>query len=288
MKAKKALLAIAAIIIALPIAEIVLASIFGLSLLGIWQASTGYTSAFQGLDAEFAALYYQGGWWSAGEKPYGNWQPSACTFGGNLLFDPDQAQDGWCDLGATQRAITLTQAKIEPYEWEVQVDSYTKYKFRMEKVELSWQINIFLDGSEAETCDVGPLNIVTWEPNYAGTQIWIRLKPNNFRYFQDNPDEFYIAPAYVWLDSDAKVYAKNQDGQMIANEPRMSVQSISPNAKGEAFYIYYARGGTPVDLQQTILSYRGRALDPSVFRSEYWMNLAKRIESNVKVLRLIA
>jgi hypothetical protein len=240
-----------------------------------WTASTGtgYISGFQGLNAEFAAVKWQGSWWSSTEQPR-NWQPSVKTFGGNLLLDPDQAQDGWCDLGATQRAITLTQAAIEPYEWTVNLDSVTQAKFRMEKVELSWQVNIFLDGTEAEAYDVSQYNpyYITFEPNYAGAQLWIKLTPAAFKYWQDNPEEFYIAPAYVVLSQDVKVYAKDSaSNTMIQNEPKMSVQSLSPNSAGEAFYIYYARGGTPVDVQQQILSYKGKLLDPSIFRSEYWL-----------------
>ncbi|MEM1661009.1 MAG: hypothetical protein QXR17_07735 [Candidatus Bathyarchaeia archaeon] len=263
-KAKKAVLAVLAV-------AILVAAVFACA--QNWTASIGYVSGFQGFNAEFAAIKWQGSWWSTAETPYGDWQPSVKQFGGSLLFDPDQAADGWCDLGATQRAITLRQAGIEPYEWTVQVDSVTQYKFRMEKVELSWQVNIFLDGTEDEAWDTSPYNpyYITWEPNYAGTQIWIKLKPSNFKYFVDNPDEFYIAPAYICLEHDAKVYAKDPEGKMIANEPRMNVVSISPNAAGEALPIYYARGGTPVNLEQQILSYKGKALDPAIFRNEYWL-----------------
>lgn len=242
-------------------------------LLTQWTASTGYTSGFQGLDAEFAALYWQGGWWTAQSKPSG-WSktPSVQSFGGSMLLDPDTAKDGWCDLGATQRGIALVQDHIEPYEWTLQTQTES-IRYKMEKVELSWSFNVYLDGTKEESCDTAPFSI-SWEPNYAGAQIWIRLTPKSYKYFMDSPDEFYIAPAYAALTQNVQVYAKDPEtGQMIANSQRMSMISVSPNAAGEAFYIYYARGGAPVDVQQTLLSYKGKALDPQIFRNEYWIKV---------------
>ncbi len=240
-----------------------------------WLASTGtgYTSGFQGLDAEFAALHWYDGWWSNTEKPQ-VWTktPSVRSFGGSMLLDPDEATDGWCDLGATQRGIALVQDRIEPYEWTVTTHT-EQIRFRMEKVELSWSFNVFLDGTKDESCDTAPFSI-SWEPNYAGAQIWIKLTPKSYRYFMDNPDEFHIAPAYAALTQNVQVYAKDPEtGQMIAGSDRMSMISVSPNAAGEAFYIYYARGGSPVNVEGQLLSYKGKLLDPEVFRREYWLRV---------------
>lgn len=271
MKTKhKAIIAILATLIALPIGEIVLASLFGASILGLWKASTpGYQTAFQGLQAEFAAVRFQNAWWSSTEQPYGDWSPGARQFGYSLNFDPDQAADGWCDLLANQQPMVIVDDSYRPYVWTVGDKQY-----EMHKVQLRWAVNVWLGGTEAEAGDWGLANIVTWEPNYAGTQIWIRLVPKTFRYFEENPEQLYIAPAYIGVEA-VEWASIDQDNKVTLNDPDMSQMDINPGARGETFGIYYHRGGVPVNVEQelTRFYYSGSALDPAVFRGEYWINL---------------
>jgi hypothetical protein len=50
-------------------------------------------------------------------------------------------------------------------------------------------------------------------------------------------------------------------------------QDLIPKAAGETLGIYYTRGGTPVQMEATLLSYQGAQLDTSIFRNEYWTRI---------------
>lgn len=265
---RKTLLAVLALLMALPISELA-AAFFGFSLwrLHQWRASIrGYQTAFQGLQAEFSAVHWQDAWWSAAETPYG-WKPSVKQFGYELAFDPDQPLDGWCDLYASQQPMVVADESYQPIVWQAGGRQY-----EIHRVKLKWAVNVWLSGTEAEAGDWGAFNIITWEPNYAGAQIWIKLTPRAFRYFQDNPEQLYIAPAYIGVEA-VEWAGVDQDNRRISNDPDMSQMDIYPKARGEALGIYYARGGVKVNVEEQILRCRGAALDPQVFRGEYWTSL---------------
>jgi len=266
---KKALLLVLTIAVMLPLAELALAYLFGTSLLKLWEASlSGYQTAFQGLQAEFAAVYWQGGWWSQSETPAG-WNPSLKQFGYELTLDPDQPTDGWCDLLANQQPLVVEDDSYQPYVWAV-----GDKQFEIHKVKLKWAVNVWLGGTGDEAADWTTFNIITWEPNYAGAQIWIRLTPRPFKYFRENPDQMYIAPACIVVES-VQWASIDQDNRLTLNDPDMSVMDINPGARGENFGIYYQRGGFPINVQNEITKYyyNGLALDPQVFRDTYWIHI---------------
>jgi len=80
-----------------------------------WLASTssGYQTAFQGLQAEFHSLKRAGEWWSSTETPEGI-QPSSNFFGYTLNFDPDSEGDGWCNLMASQQPMVVDNERRYP------------------------------------------------------------------------------------------------------------------------------------------------------------------------------
>ena len=246
-------------------------------------AEIGYLTGTQGLEAQFHSLFFNNSWCSVTEKPSWAKQASSWSFGYSLAFDPDIKDDGWCDLAATQQPFTL-DADVEPkhYSWtvdlgEVTLSNGTKakkfYNFEMWRYRLTWKINVWLSGTEAEACDTTYFNIITWEPNYAGTKVWIKLVPKTFVYFKENPDQLFFAPAYLGLES-CTWAGIDKDGRTIMNDPDMQrSQDLIPKARGETLGIYYQRGGTPVNLEQTLLSYQGLSLDTAIFRNEYWTRI---------------
>jgi hypothetical protein len=243
----------------------------------------GYLTGTQGLEAQFDSLYFNNSWCSVTEKPSWARQSSSWSFGYTMDFDPDVRDDGWCDLCASQQPMTLdTDVEPKHYSWTVDQGVVTLsngtqakkiYQFEMWRYRLTWRINIWLSGTEAEACDATYFNIVTWEPNYAGTKIWIKLVPKAFVYFKESPDQVFFAPAYLGLNS--YTWASiDKDGKTILNDPDMQkTQDLIPKASGETLGLYYQRGGTPVNLEQTLLSYQGLSLDTSIFRNEYWTRI---------------
>ena len=246
-------------------------------------AEIGYLTGTQGLEAQFHSLFFNNSWCSVTEKPSWAKQASSWSFGYSLAFDPDIKDDGWCDLAATQQPFTL-DADVEPkhYSWtvdlgEVTLSNGTKakkfYNFEMWRYRLTWKINIWLSGTEAEACDTTYFNIITWEPNYASTKVWIKLVPKTFVYFKENPDQLFFAPAYLGLES-CTWAGIDKEGRTIMNDPDMQrSQDLIPKARGETLGIYYQRGGTPINLEQTLLSYQGLSLDTAIFRNEYWTRI---------------
>ena len=243
----------------------------------------GYLTATQGLQAEFHSLWFNGTWCSAAERPSWAQRASSWSFGYNLVFDPDDAYDGWPDLCASQQPMTLDPMDVPAhYVWtvdkgEVTLEDGTKARkvlqFEMWRYKLDWSINVWLSGTEAETCDTTYFNVITWVPDYAGTQIWIRLVPKNFLYFKDNPDELYMAPCYIGV-KEIKFVTYDQDKRETVNDPdAWTMVDLFPKAVGETLGIYYARGGTPVNVEHEVMKYKGAELDPRVFKGEYWTKI---------------
>ena len=243
----------------------------------------GYLTGAQGLQAEFHTLYFNETWCSQSFKPSwarhaANWQ-----FGFELNFDPDETDDGWPNLCATQQPFTVdTHVEPKHYAWQVDkgvvtLDNGTRARkviqFEMWRYRCEWAVNIWLSGPEAESSDRAWHGGISWEPNYGGSQIWIRLIPQRFVYFKDNPDEVYFAPAYIGLES-YQIASIDKDNKETTNDPDvMSCIDLIPKAVGETLGIYYERGGTPTDIEHTLLSYEGAELDPKIFRNEYWIHI---------------
>lgn len=246
-------------------------------------AEIGYLTGTQGMEAQFHSLYFNNSWCSTTEKPVWASKASSWSFGYTLNFDPDVFDDGWCDLCGSQQPMTLDR-DVEPkhYSWTVDQGLVTLpngtqaqkiLQFEMWRFRLTWKTNIWLSGTEGETCDTTIANIITWEPNYAGTKLWIKLVPKAFAYFTENPDQVFFAPAYIGLNS-ITFATYDKDQKQIVNDPdAMTIVDLIPKAPGETLGIYYNRGGIPIDLEGTLLSYQGVTLDPAIFRNEYWTRI---------------
>lgn len=243
----------------------------------------GFLTGTQGLEPQFHSLYFNNSWCSATEKPSWAKEASSWSFGYTLDFDPDVKDEGWCDLLASQQPVTVdTQVEPKHYIWSVDegkvtLQNGTKAKkitqFEVWRYRATWSVNIWLGGPEGETCDTTYLNIITWEPNYAGSKLWIKLVPKTFVYFKENPEQLFIAPAYIGLDSYQWI-GIDKNGQKILDDPDIAKsQDLIPKARGETLGIYYERGGTPIDLEGKLLTYQGLQLDPQIFRNQYWTRI---------------
>jgi len=258
----------------------------GGSLLGLQTHAPGYLTGTQGLQVEFQSVYLDGAYWSSTEKPSGS-NPSVVNFGYDMTFDPDQSTINRPDLCASQQPITV-DADVEPktYSWQIKVESgktlengsivdvYEQYN--MFRYQCDWAANVWLSGTEKEAMGTDAI----WKAesplcNYAGTTIWQRLTPRSFVYFLDNPKNVFFAPAYIGLSETVEWASLDKNGQKIVDDKDIkSTEDMIPKAKGETVGIYYQRGGGDMVTEDTYLKYKGEALDPEIFRSEYWMRFS--------------
>lgn len=246
------------------------------------QTEVGYLTATQGLEAHIAALYWKDAWWSLTETPYG-WKPSSKVFNFRMVFDPDDATTGWCDLAVEQQPFVITEKPTAPYkQWLAPVAALSPtgesvYKqIDIYQYKLEWRLNIFLTGTEQEAVDPTGPALWHWEPNYAGAQIWIKLVPRTEDVvFKEAPSNFYIAPAAIRIKA-FHVYGavkKDDTYELTENDPDiLHCVDMVPRAEGAAVEILYARGGTPVDISKEILYCEGQPLNPAIFRTEYWIH----------------
>ena len=263
-------------------------------------AHIGYLTGTQGLEAQFHSLHWgtqdipSDTWWSSNEHPSeplyykdnNPVYPSSLSFGYSMDFDPDGSSIGMPDLLASQQPFTVdTDVEPKRYIWNYKVGTKTlangtivdAYKqFEMYRYKLTWSINLWLSGTEWEAdgkYDDTPDSHLDCKGAYQSGELWIKLEPRAFVYFLDNPDELYFAPAYIGVD-DIQWIGTDKDGKQILNDPDIiKSNDIIPKAKGETLGIYYTRGGQPVNVQDKLLSFQNKTLDPEVFRSEYWIKI---------------
>jgi len=262
----------------------IIVGILALSIANFLNLQTiGFIAGAQGLQAEFNSLYFNGTWCSAQEKPSWAQDASNWRFGFELNFDPDESDDGWPNLCATQQPFVIdTEVEPKHYAWQVdkgivKLQNGTRvrkvYQFEIWRYRLEWAVNIWLSGSEDEAWDRAWHRGISWEPNYGGTEIWIKLVPRCFAYFEDNPDEVYFAPAYIGVDSH-RIASIDEHNRVTYDDPDMtSCIDVLHKEHGETLGIYYERGGNSIDINRTLLSYHGVELDPEIFRNEYWIHI---------------
>jgi len=244
-----------------------------------WMLSIGYIVGTQGLQAEFNSIHYKNYWYdknNPGPNPY--YQDnvaSACEFFDRVNFDPDEPDGRHPNLKASMQPI-LVDTEVEPklYMWQIKKGSTTEgniiydvyEQFEMRRYRCEWAVNLWLDGPEEESW--GDVN-----QRYTDLQLWIKLVPQNFLYFKDNPDEVYFAPAYFGLDEKAFWGYYDENGRYFEDSAMGDFQDIFPEAEGETLGIFYEKGGQEIDIEDTLLSYQNKSLDPRVFRSEYWIRI---------------
>jgi len=258
-------------------------------------STVGYVSGYQGLSAEFNSVYFKGYWYTASTtgpnsnylvgKPAVAQTASAAEFFDHINLDPDYSSSYLPNLCASQSPICVdTDYGTKTYgPWSVktgestqtvtnwtgsyQVTTETYKEYQIVRYRCEWSVNLWLNGASDEATMDG--NAHTWQD----AEIWVKLTPQSFVYFADNPDKVYFAPAKIQL-ADAEWWSLDQTQTKSENPSIASYQDVFPEAKGEALGIFYSRGGSQVDIESETLSYQGEHLDPSIFRSEYWVRIS--------------
>jgi len=242
--------------------------------------AVGYTQGSQGIDFQFHSVHRNSEWWSATERGspiYGDVYPSVRSFGASMVLDLDHAEKGMPDLCGSRGGFQVVNPDDPtPYTWRVKtgttvqngqtMDVYKQYE--MYRYEANFSMNIWLSGTEWEADgkydDSGFGSYVS--PNWAGSEIWIKVTPQSFVYFSGNPEQVYFAPAYIGLAKDSILSGVTEDKNAYAD--------YIPKNQGEVLGIYYVRGAMDVDInEQKLLSYQGQTLDPAIFRNEYWARI---------------
>ena len=249
--------------------------------------SIGYNQGTQGFNVYFNSVYREGKWFSATENKGGS-----STFLSTMDLDPDNSLLGMPDLCANQGAfIRVSDTPVDTKFYDVSngvlpdgTKNYTKVA--MLKYQFTWDMNLYLFGTEREARgELGfPNSPLT--PNYAGTQVWMKWEAQDFvKFYYDNgteatPNEFFIAPALMQTADAATWQAVdkiNWDGSpnfVTAKQGLINLQQFNQQAQGVVMGWYYNRGGSVADLTDTkIFSYQGVGLDPQLFRDNYWTYL---------------
>ena len=254
----------------------------------------GYISGTQGLEPQFNSVKFHGVWWSNTEQglslytKYGTSDKvyaSSHSFGFAMQFDPDEAQKGMPDLCASTQVLTRESDTPVSYAWQVPIGTKTLSngtivqvvkQFEMYKYRMDWAMNLWLSGSEWEADgkyeDYPDLYIDGG--CYSSSEVWIKLVPKTFCYFTDNPEQVFFAPCYIALKEPVSWIGTDKDGKQTLNDAEIAaINDIIPESTGETTGVYYSRGGADALTESKLLSYQGVALDPSIFRNEYWTKI---------------
>lgn len=233
-----------------------------------------FISGYEGLSYRFDSVSYQNYWYDVNHYTnpnyYGGQPASAHSFGERINFDPDASSTGRPNLHTEQMAfVVLPDTNETLAHWHVKVgETQTTewYKdFQIDKYKAEWKINVWLDGTYNEAY---PDLANQWRD----AEVWIKVTPQDFDYFVDNPSQVFFAPAYMTV-KEAKWYSGQNDGFQEDNSQAMK-QDIFPETVGVAMGFYPTRSQiSPVNPSQQALSYNGVLLDPQIFRDEYWIRL---------------
>ena len=231
----------------------------------------GYTQGTQGFSLNFAAV----------QNPQG----TIFTQSSGLNY---QLNSNYPTIGGSIQSFTVDMSNSsglnQVYTWSIQTGSGTINgqpatqwtNFQMDRILCNTSFNIRLSGTGSQA---GPtIQGVGSAPDYQNYKIWISVMPNNFLYFQGNPNQVYIAPAYIGLNQNAIIAPiSSQNG--LSTSGFSSDVATYPQASGDVFPVYYNLGGYATNssanapTSQTMYTYIGQQLDPAIFRSQYYIEL---------------
>jgi hypothetical protein len=254
------------------------------------KLSTGIITGFQGLEMSFNSIFWKNYWYDASNKGpnpnYNNKVCSANSFFDHVNFDPDEETDLLPNLHASMQPVTVdtSVAPVVYGPWRIKVGTdqqqitnssgtftinYDVYKeFQMNRYKCDWRVDFWLDGAYNEYYP-------STSRHYYDLQLWVKVLPRSFVYFQDNPDQVYFAPAYIGLDEKAFWGYYDPGSKKFEEDSAMGgFQDIFPEAEGEVMGIFYNKGGVEDISESKLLKYQGFALDPEIFREEYWIRFS--------------
>jgi len=244
----------------------------------------GFRYGMQGLDMTWNSVWYKDYWYDRsqwGPNPnYDDRIASAHTFIDILDLDPDEENilrpNLLCESGpvTVRREVApiiygpwrikvgeeWVERKNATHKWKEKQDIYKEAE--IQRFECKWEFNLWLDGADREAY---PHIYKKWQQ----ADIWIRIVPQSFCYFVENPDQVFFAPAFIQVSDVTTYYGGEEDPRVLTD------WDIIPEQSGAVFYIFYERGGTEPDppIDEEILSYQDMLLDPAIFRDEYWIRI---------------
>lgn len=273
------------------IAFIVIGSIVVGSVIKLSGVEWGFLTGYQGLQTEFNSVKYKGYWYDrthlGPNSQISYWKTytaSAGEFQDRLNLDPDHPTEYLPNLLASQTPVVIdTDQAPKTWLWRVQVDetteegendthSWTKTietyrEFQLMRYVCQWDMNLWLSGPAGEAY---PDPMRAWRDG----ELWIKIVPKAFIYFEDNPDRVFFAPSLVQLQ-DIDWYSFKESKDQEAQDGGISqYQDLIPKAEGETLGLFYARGGDPVQIEESVMAYEGSLLDPEIFRDEYWVKIS--------------
>lgn len=246
--------------------------------------SIGIITGYQGLQAEFYGVYFKDFLYTQDHLHNPNYRlpetneiatVSAFSTFDHLNFDPDGSAEYMPNLKMSMQPITVdSDWPPKTYgPWQIKIGEgvqedgkiYDVYKeYEILEYRCSWSVNMWCDGPGDEAHE----DEDHW---YHDAEVWVRLTPMSFVYFEDNPDEVYFAPSYIGLtDITWRSGETNPRDGPVDNE-MAGLVDIYPEATGEVMGIFYTCGGLDTDVYSTVLSYQGKTLDPTIFRDRYWI-----------------
>jgi hypothetical protein len=253
--------------------------------------SAGYSQGTQGFSFSFDNVYFNNYMWSAGHygtSPYGYGSPISAQFGINQLsLKPVNMPALTASTGSFVPDWSNSSGQNNQYTWILKSGTVTQngqtldvyHQYSMALVKCDFNMTISLSGTGSDAGGWPPSDSNT--PNWAGANIWITLTPNNFAYFKGNPSQVFFAPALVqiknthWGISGYDYYGG--DRWSPTTEERVAcinMQSVNPSNPGSVLGIYYAPGGSQVNIDTSSgIDYKGQTLDPSIFRDKYYVNI---------------
>jgi hypothetical protein len=142
----------------------------------------------------------------------------------------------------------------------------------MYRYKCEFSINLKLAGTEQEaiTRQYGSIGRPTNPKPYSG-EIWLKIEPKEFVYFEGNPKAFYIAPVSINMAENLVFSGTDKNGDTVSKPELNNLQNLNPDAQGDMMGIWY--GSTNQLSEGQLLSYQGQNLDPSIFRTEYYTRI---------------
>ena len=224
-------------------------------------------SYYQGISPSFVGIEYNGLKYTK-SNTHG---ASLFYLDGNMAFDPDDKYFGVPNIYGHVDAIAPKSVgwSIRPaaeWTWTINETSGGKtwyHTYKMTMYECSWTVKFW-----ADTDDAGVDLLRLGEERDGGrihdAQIWIKLDPQNFAYFEGSPEEVYFVPAKI--ECSGIEYGEGLSGADM---------QLFPNRIGDELTIYDSLFAQYESIsEKQLLEYRGTKLDPNVFKPVYYTRIS--------------
>jgi len=228
-----------------------------------------YVSGYQGLDVSFIGVKYNGELFTNNHIPP-NYNPSAARFDSTLNFDPDDTYTGVVNLGGEIRAIDVPETlygslhKVKEIKWDFSNETHKTIIYGAVYIG-SFEFNIYLESDNLNFWDLN------WNDEYLGyndAEVWFIMVPHPFVGFvmesngsSYNPYVTYFAPLYLQVEN----------VEWLSSDPE--TQDLQPEVSGGTFAIYYDIDGWKAFNEEEVMKYKGKRLDPTIFRKQYYFAL---------------